>query len=38
MPDYRHADELAALLSPRVRAAAERVAPRRGGFTDLLTA
>lgn len=36
MPEYRHADELAALLSPRVRAAADRVAPRRGGFTDLL--
>jgi chitin disaccharide deacetylase len=38
MPGYRHADELAALLSPRVRAAAERVAPRRGGFADLLAA
>ena len=25
MPDYRHADELAALLSPRVRAAVERL-------------
>ncbi|WP_370649115.1 hopanoid biosynthesis-associated protein HpnK [Cupriavidus sp. EM10] len=38
MPGYRHADELAALLSPRVRAVAERVAPRRGGFADLLAA
>ncbi|ABF10281.1 hopanoid biosynthesis associated protein HpnK [Cupriavidus metallidurans] len=35
MTGYRHADELAALLSPRVRAAADRFAPRRGGFTDL---
>jgi hopanoid biosynthesis associated protein HpnK len=38
MPDYRHADELAALLSPRVRAAIERLDVRRGGFCDLLTA
>ncbi len=38
MTGYRHADELAALLSPRVRAAAERVAPRRGGFADLIAA
>nr|WP_315591521.1 hopanoid biosynthesis-associated protein HpnK [uncultured Cupriavidus sp.] len=38
MPDYRHADELAALLSPRVRAAAERAAPRRGSFIDLQAA
>jgi hopanoid biosynthesis associated protein HpnK len=36
MDGYRHADELAALLSPRVRAALDAVAPRRGGFTDLL--
>ena len=35
MPDYRHADELAALLSPRVRAAVERLGVPRGGFTDL---
>lgn len=35
MPQYRHADELAALLSPRVRALADRVAPRRGSFADL---
>lgn len=38
MRGYRHADELAALLSPRVRTALERVAPRRGGFTDQLRA
>jgi hopanoid biosynthesis associated protein HpnK len=36
MAGYRHADELAALLSPRVRAALDHVAPRRGGFADLL--
>jgi hopanoid biosynthesis associated protein HpnK len=36
MRGYRHADELAALLSPRVRAALDRVAPRRGGFIDVL--
>ncbi|WP_081610737.1 hopanoid biosynthesis-associated protein HpnK [Cupriavidus neocaledonicus] len=36
MHGYRHADELAALLSPRVRAALERAAPRRGGFADVL--
>ena len=34
MPDYRHADELAALLSPRVRAAVERLGVPLGGFTD----
>lgn len=33
-PDYRHADELAALVSPRVRAAAERLGIPRGGFSD----
>ncbi|TFW24719.1 hopanoid biosynthesis-associated protein HpnK [Duganella callida] len=38
MADYRHADELAALLSPRVRAAVEALAPRRGGYTDVLAA
>jgi chitin disaccharide deacetylase len=32
MPRYRHADELAALLSPRVRAAA--AAADRGGYAD----
>lgn len=36
MPDYRHADELAALLSPRVRAALDALAVPRGGFTDVL--
>jgi hopanoid biosynthesis associated protein HpnK len=36
MAGYRHADELAALLSPRVRAALDQLAPRRGGFADLL--
>ena len=35
MPDYRHADELAALLSPRVRAAVEGLGVPRGGFADL---
>ena len=34
MPDYRHADELAALLSPRVRAAVERLGVPLGGFSD----
>jgi hopanoid biosynthesis associated protein HpnK len=38
MRGYRHADELAALLSPRVRAALEQAAPRRGGFADVLAA
>ena len=36
MSDYRHADELAALLSPRVRAALDALALPRGGFTDVL--
>jgi hopanoid biosynthesis associated protein HpnK len=36
MAGYRHADELAALLSPRVRAALELAVPRRGGFADML--
>ncbi|MBL6749938.1 MAG: hopanoid biosynthesis-associated protein HpnK [Nevskia sp.] len=34
MQGYRHADELAALLSPRVRAAVARLDLRRGGFAD----
>lgn len=39
MDGYRHADELAALLSPRVRAALDQLGQRglrRGGFADLL--
>ncbi|MDN0084208.1 hopanoid biosynthesis-associated protein HpnK [Crenobacter sp. SG2305] len=36
MTGYRHADELAALLSPRVRALLDEIAPRRGGFADML--
>ncbi|WP_268237276.1 hopanoid biosynthesis-associated protein HpnK [Undibacterium terreum] len=36
MSGYRHADELAALLSPRVRSALDTLAPRRGGFADIL--
>jgi hopanoid biosynthesis associated protein HpnK len=36
MAGYRHGDELAALLSPRVRVALDQVALRRGGFADLL--
>lgn len=38
MRGYRHADELAALLSPRVREALERAGVRRGGFTDIFGA
>ncbi len=38
MHDYRHADELAALLSPRVRAALAAAGIRRGGFADVLPA
>ncbi|MBI3300445.1 MAG: hopanoid biosynthesis-associated protein HpnK [Elusimicrobia bacterium] len=34
MPDYRHADELAALLSPRVREALERAGARRMAFAE----
>lgn len=34
MPAYRHADELAALLSPRVRAAVAAAAAPRGGYRD----
>ena len=36
MNDYRHADELAALLSPRVRVAAAAI--ERGGYVDALRA
>ncbi len=36
MPGYRHTDELAALLSPRVRAAVEQLGIPRGGFADVL--
>jgi hopanoid biosynthesis associated protein HpnK len=35
MPDYRHEDELAALISPRVRAEIERLGVRPIGFGDL---
>jgi hopanoid biosynthesis associated protein HpnK len=35
MPDYRHADELAALTSPRVRAALNQTGVDCGGFGDL---
>ena len=35
MPDYRHQDELSALLSPRVRASVAGKALRRGGFADV---
>lgn len=36
MPDYRHRDELAALLSPRVRAALDAAGAGRGGFRDAI--
>jgi len=36
MPNYRHADEFAALISPRVRAALDRLGVHVGGFSDLL--
>lgn len=36
MPRYRHADELEALLSPRVRAAMAALNVRRGGYGDVL--
>jgi hopanoid biosynthesis associated protein HpnK len=36
MPNYRHADELAALLSPRVRTAMSATNVRRGGYSDVL--
>jgi hopanoid biosynthesis associated protein HpnK len=38
MPAYRHADELAALLSPRVRAAIDKLGVPCGGFADVLYA
>lgn len=37
MPDYRHEEELNALMSPKVREAMERLGLRSGGFTDLST-
>jgi chitin disaccharide deacetylase len=38
MPDYRHADEFAALISPRVRAEIDRLGVTLGGFADLVPA
>ncbi len=38
MSGYRHADELAALLSPRVRAAIAAAGISRGGYGDALRA
>jgi hopanoid biosynthesis associated protein HpnK len=38
MSNYRHADELAALLSPRVRAAVEDGHFSRGGYADIARA
>lgn len=38
MAGYRHADELAALLSPRIRALLEQRGIPRGGFSDLFPA
>jgi len=38
MTDYRHADELAALLSPRVAAAMDATGLPRGGFSDVFPA
>ena len=38
MNGYRHADELAALLSPRVRMAVEATGVERGGYGDALRA
>jgi hopanoid biosynthesis associated protein HpnK len=38
MQTYRHADELDALLSPRVAAALKRSGVRHGGFTDVFFA
>jgi hopanoid biosynthesis associated protein HpnK len=37
MRDYRHADELQALLSPKVAAAIRALRARVGGFADVLT-
>jgi hypothetical protein len=36
MPEYRHADELAALLSPRVREAIVARNLEHGGYADAL--
>lgn len=36
MPAYRHSDELAALLSPRVRAAVHATGSKPGGYSDVL--
>ena len=36
MTSYRHADEFAALISPRVRAALNELRLRTGGFSDLV--
>jgi hopanoid biosynthesis associated protein HpnK len=38
MTGYRHADELAALLSPRVAAAMDATGLHRGGFSDVFPA
>jgi hypothetical protein len=35
MSGYRHADELAALLSPRVRAAVAAAGAAQGGYADV---
>jgi chitin disaccharide deacetylase len=37
MASYRHTDEFAALLSPNVRAAMDRLGVPRGGFSDFLS-
>jgi hypothetical protein len=36
MPAYRHAEELAALLSARVRAAVDAARVKLGGYSDVL--
>ena len=36
MATYRHADELAALLSPRVRSALQGAGAKLGGYCDVL--
>jgi hopanoid biosynthesis associated protein HpnK len=36
MPAYRHSEELAALLSPRVRAAVQATGIKLGGYSDVL--
>ncbi|QIE23904.1 Chitooligosaccharide deacetylase [Caballeronia sp. SBC1] len=38
MSDYRHADELTALVSPRVAAAMDAMGLARGGFSDVFPA